>query len=95
MLLGIIVYNNDQNLKKNHLFTIGKPTKVWYINFRYEYDYVFYIDNKEYKDRSDYSDLRPKEVIGKKFCVIYEVGNPSNSKILFDIPIMDSTTSIP
>ena len=79
----------SENLKANPKYTVGTIFKKDYRNNRgYFIQYKYFVNNKKYtrsrgvKDESSIN-------IGDKFEVIYEDGNPSNSKIILNKRIAD------
>lgn len=55
--------------------------------------YVYYVNNVKYKEKissTNYSVPYKKIAVGENYLVIFEIGSPSNSVMLFDYRIRDS-----
>lgn len=91
----IVVYSNSRNLKKQSKISIGIVTEYKLYKFRYDYYYNFSVRNIKYQGAKHGENLKPKDVIGKRFYVRYYPLDPHNSEILFDHPVSDSLMDAP
>lgn len=97
ILFSLIFFglNRQKKRESNKRYAIGKPFKAWVSHFEWDYEYVFVVNGCKYEGRTGYSNIKPKDAIGKYFFVEFESDNPNNSKMLYKYPVLDTTIEIP
>lgn len=101
---GVGMYFNNQRLdkltaqrKKNARYTVGITTKVFISKSGRDWvEYYFYFGFNKYNGRNSWngsSFTLPKN--GSKYIVEFDSTNPSNAKILFNLPVTDDLKQIP
>lgn len=93
-----LAYNlvTEQNLlKRNQRFTIGKVTKIKSRNFKYYYIFEYRVNNLSYSGLEPSNGLKLSEVLNKEFYVCFYPPDPDISELLFEFPVLDTFAVIP
>lgn len=75
---------NRLKLNGKNRMSIGVIDEYHTAHFRFEYDYSFKVNGKIYTGRSKGTDIKPKDMMSKKFYVKFYTTDPDISEILLD-----------
>ena len=83
-------------LEKSHLFTVGVlyKTNMGGTGVSPTAYYKYSVNNKSIDMTASFSS-NEKFIIGDRYFIRFEKGNPKNSEILLDKPVPDSITNLP
>lgn len=85
----------ENNLKRDHRYTIGEFTKLKGLRGGvYALEYFYFVNGVEYENSFITYEYNESE-IGNRYFIIFEPGRPKNVKLLIDKPVPDDVLEAP